>query len=163
MKPLFASSFMSFSYGQFLVCDATVEGPELEWTDNHSAQGFARSDRQVCFATMIDAGVMDLAIYVGPFASDAQDERVIQVPFSTTSSKVTIGGLPGMHPVVTISLWKGDYRLVAAQHVLNEDSIAVSVYFERCDQPLLKSQILLADDRLTPPIPLLELASPFQF
>jgi hypothetical protein len=61
-------------------------------------------------------------------------------------------------PERVFQLPKGHYRLVAAQAVTEEDQEKMDLYFEKLTEPLATSRIIVADDVMRPPTPLLETA-----
>jgi hypothetical protein len=134
------SARIYFAYSQFQVFDkAALAGHQ--WTQGHFDQGFARTGRSVSFGT-------------------DEHARVIEVPFEVSSGEVVVGG-PEEFPVKperVFQLPKGHYRLVAAQAVTDEDQEKIDLYFEKLAEPLTKSRIVVADDALNPPSPLLETA-----
>ena len=145
-----------FSYSQFAVFDSSVELPGCAWTDGHYKQGFARRERNVSFGMMLEFGHGDVAVHLGPYKVNGGHERVIEVPLEVSSGEVVIGGpeeYPNKHFVKMVN---GHYRLVAAQTVTADDREGIDLYFEKLTAPLAKSRIVVADDVLDPPNPLLE-------
>ena len=57
-----------------------------------------------------------------------------------------------------IALKPGNYRLVAAQQVLDDETEKIHLFFEPLTQPLERSAILVSDEALDPPSPLVETA-----
>ncbi len=150
------SATIYFSYSQFQVFDSSVKLPGCAWTDGHYQQGFARREQNVSFGTPLEFGHGDVAVHLGPYRGKDDHERVIEVPIEVSSGEVVIGGpeeYPNKH---VVKLPKGHYRLVAAQAVTSDDREAIDLYFEKLPEPLAKSQIIVADDALHPPSPLLE-------
>jgi hypothetical protein len=76
-KPNLSSRF-HFSYSQFLVYDASVRLPGCDWTDEHSAQGFARRESTVNFSTLLEFGLADVAVIHGAYRPTEEYERVIE-------------------------------------------------------------------------------------
>jgi hypothetical protein len=63
MRPKIAlSPRLYFSYSQFMVFDESVRLPGCEWTDEHSAQGFARWESTVNFSTLLEFGEADVVV-----------------------------------------------------------------------------------------------------
>jgi hypothetical protein len=150
------SATIDFSYNQFLVFDSSVELPGCAWTEEHHKQGFARQEQNVCFGTMLEFGYGDVAVYLGPCKGKDDHERVIEVPIQVSSGEIVIGGPEEYPEKYIVKLPKGHYRLVAAQAVTDDDREAIELYFEKLDEPLAKSRVIVADGRLHPPNPLLE-------
>jgi hypothetical protein len=150
------SATIYFSYSQFQVFDGSVKLPGCAWTDGHYKQGFARREPNVSFGTMLEFGHGDVAVHLGPYKGKDDHERVIEVPIEVSSGEVVIGGpeeYPNKH---IVKMRTGHYRLVAAQTVTADDREAIDLYFERLAEPLATSRIIVADDVLEPPSPLLE-------
>jgi hypothetical protein len=148
-----------FSYKQFIVYDERVRLPGCDWTDKHSAQGFARRESIVSFGTLLEFGYAETAIIRGGYQSQRKYERVIAVPFLVTSGKVIVCGPEELNDErKRFDLATGSYRLVAAQHVTGDEEEAIDLFFEPLAEPLEQSAILVADDGLNPPASLLETA-----
>lgn len=147
-----------FSYNQFMVYDSTVSTPGCAWTEEHSAQGFARRDSSVCFNSILECGSAVVTAIIGSYQPDEEYERVIAVPFVVESSKVLIEGPEEFDSGRVIALEPGNYRLVVAQCVIDDDCERIDLFFERSEEPLQRSIIILADEMLNPPNSLLETA-----
>ena len=141
-----------------MVYDGSVELPGCDWTDQHTAQGFARRDSVVNFNTLIEFGYADVAISRGAYQSQQDYTRVIAVPFHVTSGKVLVEGPEEARGKRSIALRPGHYRLVAAQQVLGEEEETIHLYFEPLTKPSERSTILIADMALSPSTPLIETA-----
>ena len=155
-ESIFYSAEIYFSYSQFQVFDSSVSLPGCAWTDEHYRQGFARREPNVSFGTMLEFGHGDVAVHLGPYKPEDEHERVIEVPIEVSSGEVVIGGpeeYPNKH---IVKMRKGHYRLVAAQSVTGDDREAIDLYFEELTEPLAASRIIVADDALHPPSPLIE-------
>ncbi len=157
-EPAIYAATIYFSYSQFFVLDRSVELPGCDWTDEHVAQGFARRPSTVSFATMLEFGHADLKVYFAPYEARDHHERVIEVPIEVSSGKVEIGGPEESSNRTIVKLPDGHYRLVAAQTVTADDREDIDLSFERLTAPLARSRILVADDALEPPDPLVETA-----
>jgi len=153
------STKIYFAYSQFQVFDkATLPGHH--WTQGHFDQGFARTERNVSFGTPLEFGHGAVVVHRGPYEARDDHTRVIEVPFEVWTGEVVVGG-PEEFPVKperVFQLPKGHYRLVAAQTVADEDQENIDLYFEKLTEPLTKSRIVVADDAIHPPSPLLESA-----
>ena len=147
---------MYFSYGQFMVYDIDVISPGCAWTEDHTAQGFARRDSVVSFISILDFGQADVTFVLGAYQPTREFDRVIAVPFTVVTGRVLIEGPEEMDAGRTIELPPGFYSLTAAQRVLNDDWEDVHLFFESLADPRKSSTILVADDMLSPPFPLLE-------
>jgi hypothetical protein len=99
-------------------------------------------------------------VHLGPYEGRDEHTRVIEVPFEVSSGEVVVGG-PEEFPVKperVVQLPTGHYRLVAAQAVIDEDQEKIDLYFEKLAEPLATSRIIMADQVMRPPTPLLETA-----
>jgi len=148
-----------FAYSQFMVSDRAVALPGCAWTQVHTNQGFARRDSCTCLRTLLEFGVADVTVYMGPYAPRRTYQRAIAVPIELASGEVVI---EGPEDDVTnrqfVSLPSGHYRLTAAQRVVDEGREKIDLYFEKLAEPSLSSRIIVADDALTPPEVLIETA-----
>lgn len=147
-----------FSYSQFIVYDASVKLPGCAWTDKHTAQGFARRESTVNFNTLLEFGHANVAVSRSAYEPWCEYERVIAVPFFVASGKVLVEGPEETDVQRSFSLPPGNYRLVTAQQVTGEDEEAIDIFFEPLAKLLERSTVLVADDALNPPTPLLETA-----
>ena len=110
-----------FSYGQFMVFDAAVSAPGCLWTDIHNAQGFARRESTVSFATLVEFGYADVFYHEGHFQSEKTYERAIAVPFAVVSGKVVVAGPEEIKIARALELPPGNYRIVAAQRLRGDE------------------------------------------
>lgn len=148
-----------FSYSQFMVYDQSVQLPGCAWTDEHSAQGFARRESTVNFNTLLEFGYADVTVRRSAYQPSAEHDRVIAVPFRVASGEVLVEGPEEMDVERAFTLPPGNYRLVAAQRVTGDEEEVIDLFFEPLAELLERSAILLADDALNPPTPLLETAA----
>jgi hypothetical protein len=142
-----------------MVYDQNVKLPGCEWTDDHSAQGFARRDSTVNFSTLLEFGYADVFVSQGFYQPKEDYERVIAVPFLVTSGRVVVEGPEETNIERGLSLLPGNYRLVATQATLGEEEEAIHLFFEPLADRLEQSVLLIADKGLKPPNPLLESAA----
>lgn len=159
-KPFPLLPRLYFSYSQFAVYDQIMPLAGCEWTDENSAQGFARRESAVNFSTLLEFGYADVVVSRSSCELRDEYERVIAVPFLVTSGRIIVEG-----PEETetgrernFALPPGNYRLVVAQRITGDDGEAIDLFFEPLEKPLERSSVLVADDALTPPTPLLESA-----
>jgi hypothetical protein len=146
-----------FSYSQFMVYDESVTLPGCSWTDEHTAQGFARRESTVNFNTPLEFGYADVVV-ASAYQGREEYARVIAVPFLVTSGSVIVEGPEETEPTRKVTLRPGDYRLIAAQRVTGEEEEAIGLFFELLSKPLERSSVLIADKALTVPNRLLETA-----
>lgn len=152
------SPTLYFSYSQFMVYDQSVQLPGCAWTDEHSAQGFARRESTVNFNTPLEFGYADVSVSRSAYEPRPEYERVVAVPFLVTSGKVLVEGPEETDVERTFGLPPGNYRLVAAQRVTGDEEETIDLFFEPLTKPMERSAILVADDALNPPTLLLETA-----
>jgi hypothetical protein len=145
-----------FSYGQFMVFDQSEQMPGCDWTAEHTGQGFARRESTVCFGTTLEFGHADVAVAFGAYQQRADYERVIAVPFYSGSGKVTVEGPEEMDAERVFDVPIGNYKLTAAQTVIGETEERIDLFFESVATPLKHSSIIVADEMLHPPEPLIE-------
>lgn len=149
---------MYFSYGQFMVFDQSVKLPGCDWTNEHSAQGFARRESTVCIRALSEFGQAVVRVLSVPYEAKNDHMRVIAVPFAVESGIVVIEGPEEISTGRTIQLPIGNYRLVVAQTMTGEEEEVIDLFFEQVPQPLQRSEILVRDEELNPPSPLIEIA-----
>jgi hypothetical protein len=147
-----------FSYSQFMVYDQSEKLPGCDWTEEHTAQGFARRESTVCFGTPLEFGHADVSVTVGAYQPQTEYERVIFVPFRSASGKVTVEGPEDMDVDRAFDMPRGDYKLTAAQAIISDDEERIDLFFEPVSEPLKQSSIIGADEVLNPPEPLIETA-----
>jgi hypothetical protein len=148
-----------FSYGQFHVYDSSVKAPGCIWCAEHFAQGFARRESTVCFRTLLEYGFADVYCKDIAFLQTGKYERAIGVPFLVTSGRVIIDGPEEINIERELCIPVGNYRIVAAQCIVGEDEESVDLFFEFLHEPLSKSEIIVSDLGLSPPLHLLETAN----
>lgn len=147
-----------FSYSQFMVYDQSVQLPGCDWTEAHTAQGFARRESVVNFNTLREFGYADVAVSRNAYHPQREYQRVIAVPFLVTSGKVVVDGPEETSVERSVTLPPGHYRLVAAQRAIGDDEEVIDLYFEPLTKALEQSIILVADEELRPSMPLIETA-----
>ena len=118
-----------FSYSQMMVYDQDVQLPGCAWSEEHSAQGFARRESAVNFRTLLEFGYADVAFSRTTYELQPEYERVIAVPFTVTSGKVIVEGPEEIGTERSLILSAGSYRLVAAQWVTGDDEEAIDLFF----------------------------------
>jgi hypothetical protein len=148
-----------FSYGQFMVFDQNVKLPGCDWTDEHFAQGFARRESTACIRALRESGQVNVRASATPYVAKDEYVRVIAVPFTVESGVVVVEGPEEMGTERTIKLPPGNYRLVAAQAMAGEEEEVIDLFFERVPQAVPRSEIVVRDDELNPPTPLIETAA----
>lgn len=145
-----------FSYSQFMVYDLAEQLPGCDWTEKHTAQGFARRASTVCFGTRLEYGHSFVTIHIGSFQALKDYSRAICVPFKNISGKVTVEGPDEFDVDRAFELPPGDYMLTAAQKILSADELNIDLYFELVTHPGSRSSILVADEMLDTTEPLME-------
>jgi hypothetical protein len=141
-----------------MVYDQTEQLPGCDWTEEHTAQGFARRESTVCFGTPLEFGHADVWVMVGAYQPQPDYERVISVPFRSVSGRLTVEGPEELDVDRAFEMPRGDYNLTAAQVIVGEDEERIDLFFEPVSAPINESSILVADEMLNPPEPLIESA-----
>ncbi len=150
------SPSLYFSYSQFMVFDQSEQLPGCDWSEAHTAQGFARRESTVCFGTPLEFGNAEVIVTFEAYRPNEQHERVIAVPFRCVSGKVTVEGPDELDVERAFDVPCGDYKLTAAQVVIGDEEERIELFFESVSEPLEQSSIIVADEMLNPPEPLLE-------
>jgi hypothetical protein len=150
---------MYFSYNQFMIFDEQIRLPGCEWTQEHSAQGFARRESTVCMNTLEEFGSAAVEVSCDKYRSDPDYDRVIAVPFKVVSGTVVIEGPEESKTGRIFHLPAGNYRLVVAQQALGDEEERIDLFFEPTAVPILSSEIIVADLELKPPLVLVENAN----
>ncbi len=122
-----------FSYSQFLVYDAGVKSPGSYWTEDHCAQGFARRESTVSFATILEFGHADVSCARTAFQHDEEYDRVISVPFVVFTGKVIVEGPEELRTGRAVDLQVGNYRVIAAQRIVGDEKEVIDLFFEGPD------------------------------
>src|SRR5262249_15133704 len=135
-------STLYFSYGQFMVYDASVQLPGCAWTEAHTAQGFARRDSAVNFRTLLEFGLAKTTVSLGEVRLQEDHVRAIAVPFLVTSGTVIVDGPEETDMERRVVIAPGNYRLVAAQRMVGNDDEAIDLFFEPLTRPLEHSTIV---------------------
>jgi hypothetical protein len=81
---------------------------------------------------------------------------VIAVPFLVTTGKVLIDGPEEISVGRALELPTSNYRLVAAQRVVNDEEGRIDLFFEKLGEPIGNSKVIVADPLLDPPVHLVE-------
>lgn len=146
-----------FSYNQFMVYDKSVQLPGCDWTEEHTTQGFARRESVVNFNTLLEFGYADVAVSREAYQPQQEYQRAIAVPFLVRSGKVMVEGPEETTIERIVNLPPGNYRLVAAQYVTDDEEV-IDLYFESLTKALERSIVFVADEAINPPTPLIETA-----
>jgi hypothetical protein len=157
-KPTKLLPRMYFSYGQFMIYDASVSLPGCLWTEAHTAQGFARRDSTVCVGTLLDEGHAVVTARLSRFSAAGRYDRVIAVPFQAVDGNVIIEGPEENEVTRSIRVPMASYRLVVAQRLAGTNKEVIDIFFERLGEPLQQSKVIVADDQLDVPAVLVESA-----
>src|SRR5437016_301671 len=104
-----------FSYGQFMIYDASLKLPGLAWTDSLSNQGFARQDSIVNVRTLQEFGLAPCHVYEGLYAPNPAYVRVLAVPFHSPSRAVSIEGPEEFDVDRELRLHQENFKLYIAQ------------------------------------------------
>jgi hypothetical protein len=148
---------MYVSFSQLIISDITVSKPGCHWTAAHVAQGFARRVDAISFLTLIEFGESRIQVVIGKLESSGGYVRVVGVPFQTTSGQVAIRTPEASEPA-TIEIMPGHYWVCCAQSLDDTGGHEIALSFERVDEPLQRSRVILADAELNPGEELVETA-----
>jgi hypothetical protein len=128
-------------------------------------QGFARRDSVLYVSILLDAGFVDMRVFMSTLEDFSGYTRVLALPFSTPTGIVAVEG-PEEYPIDrSFRLEPGNYLFVLAQREVPRDPDDLSLERQELDlfvtrTPELRaySEILKADDGLSPQYPLIETA-----
>ncbi|HEY7308444.1 MAG TPA: competence protein ComJ [Gemmataceae bacterium] len=150
--------YFGFDYNQFIVYDVSVEVPECKWTEEHCNQGFARRASVACIGTLLQYGQGEATVFFGPYLEQKNYQRVIALPFHSSTGKVIVQGMMEIYLAHILFCDRGHYKLYIAQWIADEEDEreGIHIFFHLQDQPLSKSEIIIADEGLSPPPILLE-------
>lgn len=142
-----------FNYNQSLVYDVSVEAPECTWTEEHCKQGFARRECVACIGMMLQYGQADATVYFGPYLQQKDYQRVISLPFHSPTGKIVIQGMMEIYLSHILFCDKGHYKLYVAQWIRDDEEgrEGVHLFFHLQENAATKSEIILADEGLSPP------------
>lgn len=148
---------LEFSYSQFFVYDAGLENPACEWTEEHSRQGFARRDGVVAVGTLTEFGTAKVGVTFDP-PKPVSYERVLAAPLEIRSGSIAIDGPEEASGTRQIRVGSGHYRVTIAQRCYSDTAEEIQIWLEKVDVPIQRSELLVVDDMLDPPTPLVETA-----
>jgi hypothetical protein len=153
--------FFNFDHSQFLVYDVSVQVPQCEWTEGHCNQGFARRESAACIGTVLQDGQAEATAFFGPFVGQESYQRVIALPFFSPAGKIIIRGLMELYLAHVLLCRSGHYKLYIAQWVSDEENECegIHLFFHQQEKRVTKSQIIVADEGLSPPAILIESAA----
>lgn len=149
---------LQFSYSQFFLYDAGLKNPACEWTELHSRQGFARRDGVAAIGTLLEFGTAKVMLSLGRPEFEGY-ERVVAVPLEVKSGAVAIDGPEETPGIRKHQVANGHYRATIGQRRSDDDQEEITVWLEKVDVPMQRSELLVVDDALDPPTPLVESAS----
>jgi hypothetical protein len=157
-KLIVLSPDLYFSYGQFFVYDKELTNPATEWSPDHTRQGFARRERAIAVGTLLEFGFATVTVGLDLPNPLTSYERVLALPLELRSGLLAVDG-PEEHP---IARWcpaaPGYYRVLIAQRTIEDEREDIAISLERLATRLDRSEVLIADDALDPPTPLIETA-----
>src|SRR5436305_1583895 len=87
MKPI-KEFDLYFAYAQFSFFYKSLAEPFLEWDEQHTAQGFVRSDSIAAIGTLLSNGIARATVFTEALRDFARYQRVIVVPIEVTSGCV---------------------------------------------------------------------------
>jgi hypothetical protein len=113
---------------------------------------------------LFSSGIAKLAVLFGQPAIEGY-ERALAIPLEVKSGVVEIDNPEEDIGTREIRLESGHYQLTIAQKRLTseeEEEIGeeeIKIWFEKVDLPMLRSKLLVVDEMLDPPTPLVETAN----
>jgi hypothetical protein len=145
------------SYTQLAVFDPALEKPFNDWRPEHVDQGFAWRPGSVSFGTLEESGPIDVQMRLAskPQALLAETQRAMQVPFTVPEAGVVVVASIGGAKEVDVPA--GGYQLVF-EHGIADDRMWARITLVR--EPSPRFAVLVADDELDPPDPLVTDAEP---
>lgn len=147
-----------FSYRQFFIYDPAVGNPACAWTDRHIKQGYARRPNTIAVATILEFGTATVQFGLDEDCDWKRYERVLAIPLQIESGRISIDG-PEEYPISReLELPSGVYRAIIGQLVASEITEEILVVLEQSQSGNFSSEILQADNQLSPIYPLLETA-----
>lgn len=155
---LYATPELEFSYSQFFIYDAGLKSPACEWTEAHSRQGFSRRDGAAAVGTLLEFGKASVKLGFGTPAFQSY-ERALAVPLEIKSGAVAIDGPEETSGARRVSVENGYYRVTIAQKIEGDAREEIGIWLEKVELPVRRSELLIVDDALDPPSPLLETAN----
>lgn len=110
---------------------------------------------------MLQYGQADTTVYFGPYLQQENYQRVITLPFHSPTGKIIIQGMMQIYLAHILFCDKGHYKLYVAQWIADEEDECegVHLFFDPQENPVTKSEIIIADEGLSPPAVLLESAA----
>lgn len=156
-SPVETQLSIDVSYAQLAVFDPALQDPFNDWRPEHVAQGFAWRAGSVSFATLEDGGRIDVQVRLASKSPTLLPEtrRAIQVPFRVPDSgAVEVASIAGGKQVEVPA---GEYLMVF-EHGIADDRMWARITFVRDRSP--RFAVLVADDALDPPDPLVTDAAP---
>lgn len=158
-KPLLQFD-LYFSFAQFSIFDKSLDTPSLEWSDQHSAQGFVRGTGIIAVGTILSHGVAPAAVYlesVPPHDLEVYD-RVIAIPLDVSSGHLALSNPDALpEEAVELDVPSGHYRVFVAQRVENERRReSIDIFLVKGPSLESNSEIVVGDALLAPVYPLLE-------
>lgn len=135
-------------YAQLVVFEMPFR--DMQWTDQHTAQGFAWTSGAVSFGTPSHVGTSRVEVFRDPgFSLDQTCLWAVQVPFDVKSGEVMIGSVVDPQAV---AVDKGSYNLVFQALPPREDATFVfQLYFipsQTPDYAILKRGTELQTDQV---------------
>ena len=147
------------SYGQIAVFQSSLERPFNDWTAVHVAQGFAWRRGSVSFATLDQAGKLDIEVTQAAPVLDATGAiRVISVPFEADSSGAI--EIASIADGAAIQLSPGAYRLTFEHGLTASGNMWCRMSFEPAPEGPIEAEVVRADAGLRATLPLAMDAQP---
>lgn len=147
-----------FGYSQFMVYDGAINDPGSDWTEAHVRQGFARRERAVCMGTLLEFGTAAVSVLTNGPLDLEKYHRVIAVTLTTESGWFRVRGPESLEEALRVDVSRGRWRVTVAQRVTGELGEDVDILIEPARPDQTVSEIVVCDEELDPPDPLIEAA-----
>jgi hypothetical protein len=134
---------LQFAYSQFFVYDAAIPSRGRIWTERHSKQEFARRDGVVAVGTVLEFGSAAVAVLIDRPTDLQRYQRALAVPLHIRSGSLAVDGPEEVPRARSVPITTGFYRVTIGQTVLDDLREEVTIWLERSDIPLVRSELWL--------------------
>jgi hypothetical protein len=133
---------------------------DLEWTDQHVLQGFARTSDCVNFAFDFETATMPVSVRKEPVALDESIVRAVSVSLYSASARLRVDSVGDSieHALIIELPAKGWYRVTLAQREYKEDEDLVEAYLFVMPEPGERPSEILIDKNVPEDLVVVETA-----
>ncbi|MCG3132764.1 MAG: hypothetical protein FLDDKLPJ_03630 [Phycisphaerae bacterium] len=162
---ILASMDILVSYSSIVIADTSLDRMFNDWSDAHVRQGFSWRQGSVSFGTFDSIDMLLEVQIVADWKPRDDALRIIQVPFAVNGSGTLLIDSLGMEHYVSVPV--GEYCLIYEHGLLrgpgvgkvkSDEKLWGLLTFIPGDIP--EPKIVLADEELDPPNPLVMTAEP---